>query len=63
MKIKILKVEKGKFELITTNEPMKYYRRYSPSHWDHQLGVHGWHRLIDASLYEDAYERFTRRGK
>lgn len=63
MKIEIIKVEKGEFELITTNEPLPMYRRYGPDHYEHQLGVHGWHRLIDASIYEDAFKLWMRNAK
>jgi len=56
MKLKIIHVEQKEYEEIETNEPMKYYRRISPDYWEHYLGdLHGWHRLMDCLLYEEAY--------
>ena len=60
MKIEIIKVIKTEYEEIETNEPMKYYRRISPDHWEHKLGVYGWHRLIDPLLYEEVYYNWSR---
>ncbi len=61
MKINILSVTHGEFEAVETNEPLPSYRRYGPEHWDHYLGdLHGWHRLMDASLYEEVYQEWKR---
>ena len=60
MKLEIINVIQKEFEEIETNEPMKYYRRISPTHWEHKLGVYGWHRLIDCLLYEEAYYNWSR---
>jgi len=62
--IEIVKVEVTDYESIQTNEKyMNEYRRYSVDHWEHKLGVQGWHKLIDVELYEDAYERWKRKNQ
>ena len=63
MRIEILSVTMGEYDLIETNEPMKNYRRYSPELWEHELGVYGWHHIMDASLYEEAYQIWMRNAK
>jgi len=61
MKLEIIKVEHKEYEEIETNEPMKYYRRMGPDHWEHKLGTKGWHRLINPSLYEETYQIWKRK--
>jgi len=64
MRVKILRVERSEFELITTNEPgpQPQYKRYSSNRWDHFLGPnHGWHDYHDPSLLEEAYEIWMRK--
>lgn len=61
MKFIITKIERHEFETVTTNEKyMNQYRRHGPDHWDHKLGVYGWHRYMDPALLEKAYEDYKR---
>ena len=63
MVIEIIKVEVTDYESILTNEKwMNEYRRHAADHWEHKLGVHGWHRVIDPELLEDAYQRWKRKN-
>jgi hypothetical protein len=64
MKIEILKVELHEYEEITTSEKyMNEYRRHEQDFWEHKLGVHGWNRIIDPSIYEDAYVDWRRKSR
>jgi len=63
MKVEIISVTHKEYDEIITNEPMKYYRRHSLSHWEHKLGVYGWQRLIDARLYEGEYQAWLRKKR
>lgn len=64
MKIEIVSVVKKEFEEVTTNEPLPFYRRHTPNHWDHFLGdLHGWHRYMDPGLLEEAYQVWQRKSK
>ena len=63
MNIKIISVEDKECKEIEIlhiypHSTQKHlYRRYGPEHWCHFLGsLHGWNRLLDATLYEETYQ-------
>ena len=70
MNIKIISVEDKECQEIEIlhiypHSTQKHlYRRYGPDHWEHFLGtLHGWNRLIDATLYEGTYQEWIREQK
>ena len=62
MKIEIISVIKKEFEEVTTNEPLPFYRRHSPDHWEHFLGdLHGWAKYTFTELLEETYQKWMRK--
>jgi len=68
MNIKIISVEDKECKEIEIlhiyphdKTQMNSYRRYDNGKvWEHELGCnHGWNRLTDTSLYEEAFETWT----
>ena len=62
MKIEIKSVTKGEFDLIETNEPQPFYRRYAESskgfkivRYEHLVGD-GWLEYRFTEFLEEAYE-------
>ena len=64
MKIEILKVEFKECAEVTTNEPLSFYRRYAPDHWEHFLGdLDGWHRYPFTEFLEEAFQVWVKNAK
>jgi len=60
MKIQILKCEGKTIKEIETNEPCPYYRRVTPTHWEHKMGE-CWLRYFDSELLEEELEKWERK--
>ena len=72
MKIEIVKVEELEFQAIDImhiyphdRKQLHHYRRYNrPDHWCSFLGDnHGWKRVEQPIMLEDAYQRYMRKQK
>ena len=66
MKIEIKSVTKGEFDLIETNEPMPFYRRYVESaqgfktvRWEHLVGD-GWMEYRFTEFLDEAYQAWLK---
>ena len=70
MHIEILKVEELTYSKVKVNHlyphgesQLHRYRRYSPTHWCHFLGDnHGWHRVSEVDILEDAFQIWKRKN-
>ena len=62
MPLQIENVLNGEFQTVFTNEEyLNEYRRFGPDHWEHNLDLHGWQKLIDCEEHEKAFEIWLRK--